>query len=344
MNQNEFTFEDTPCFDEPVMSAGEVLEMAAQLDEKGLDQLFIALGKTGMDYDLTGLPRFVPSGYDALRLREEMELVKHEDLCKGLEKNDALRIYLEELAAQPDSGMAPADIAALGEANNNGEDSEHLISRLMIPGMKQVVEYAREYTGYGVLLLDLIQDGNIGLWEALTYYVGGPFETIMEGCVRQHMIKTIIFQAAYSGVGQKLRQAVEDYRMADERLLTDLGRNPTPEEMAEYLHMTVEEVENVRKTLENARMMDKAHTQPEPEEEEEAETQAVEDTAYYQTRERVNDLMSGLTELETEVLNLRYGLAGKPPQSLAETARRLKLTTGQITQIEQTALTKMRAQ
>lgn len=130
--------------------------------------------------------------------------------------------------------------------------------------------------------------------------------------------------------------------MVDERLLSELGRNPTLEEIAESMHMTVSETEAVRKFLENARLVGKAHETKEPDEEQPEDTQAVEDTAYYQTRERVDSLMSGISDLESKVVTMRYGLDGKAPQTAAEVGRKLGLTVTEVVELETAALTKMR--
>lgn len=333
MEASDFRFDEYEDTLPDIVTFGRFAQLAAGLDGDETDELLQRLEGSGAVFDLSDMPKPGAVGQAALRLREEQELVEQgADLRTRLPKEDSLRIYLEETAALPDltEGQRKAAMA----------DPSLLVNL----GMKLSVRIARDYVGYGVLLQDLIQEGNVGMWQLLTDYPGGEPEQVLEHCIRQAMICTIFSQALASGLSERLRRAVEDYRSADERLLMELGRNPTPEEMAEHLHLSVEEVEAVRRTLENARMVDKAHIQPEPEEADAEEEQAVEDTAYYRTRETVNDLMSGLTELETELLNLRYGLNGKPPLSLQETARRLNLTTTQVTETERNALEKMRRQ
>ena len=282
LNEEEFSFDlnmDTTGAElEPKpMTAGEFLRIAEGQSEEGVEEILFALEESGVLFDISDLPRLGASGQAALRLREEMDLVKQPDLITNLDSGDTLRIYLEELAVQKGSSDPDSDIAELAQANEAGDDTAALATPMLIDGMNRVVELAKAYVGYGVLLLDLIQEGNMGLWQRLDAYVGGDYPSFVEEGIHQAMIRAILRQSVASGLGRKLRQAVEDYRTADERLLTDLGRNPTPEEMAEYLHMTVEEVENVRKTLENARMVDKAHLRPETEEEDPEEAQAVED-------------------------------------------------------------------
>ena len=92
----------------------------------------------------------------------------------------------------------------------------------------------------------------------------------------------------------------------------------------------------------NARLVGKAHEVREPEEETPEDTQAVEDTAYYQTRERVDSLMSGISELEQKVVTMRYGLDGKAPQTAQEVGRKLNLTVSEVVELETAALSKMR--
>ena len=208
--------------------------------------------------------------------------------------------------------------------------------------LSRVVELAMAHTGWGVLRMDLIQEGSLGLWDAILTYEGGSFEACRDRGIGQAMARAVIRQARASGLGQRMRQAVEDYRMVDERLLSELGRNPTLDEIAESMHMTVSQIEAVRKFLDNARLVGKAHETKEPEEETPEDTQAVEDTAYYQTRERVDSLMSGISELEHKVVTMRYGLDGKAPQTAQEVGRKLNLTVSEVVELETSALTKMR--
>ena len=305
------------------------------MDDDALEDIFRALEEENIPIDLSDLPRSGASGEAARRLREEEQLVQKGDLLTGLEENDPLRLYLQELASIPVCG--DADVLALELLE--GKD---VANRLVNLSLSRVVELAREYTGRGVLLMDLIQEGSLGLWNGILRFEGGSFEGYRDGCIRRYMAQAVLRQARASGLGQKMRQAVEDYRMVDERLLSELGRNPTLEEIAEAMHMTVPEIESVRKFLDNARMVGKAHETKEPEEETPEDSQAVEDTAYYQTRERVDSLMSGISELEQKVVTMRYGLDGKAPQTAAEVGRKLGLTVTEVVELETAALTKMR--
>ena len=148
-------------------------------------------------------------------------------------------------------------------------------------------------------------------------------------------------QSHAGGVGQKMRRAMEDYRQIDERLLSELGRNPTMEEIAEQLYMTLEETEAVRKMIDNARLVDRVNWIEEPEDTQEEE-QAVEDTALFQTRQRIGDLLSGLNEADARLLTLRFGLEGGKPLIPEDTGKRLGLTPHELVAREAAALSKLR--
>ena len=111
---------------------------------------------------------------------------------------------------------------------------------LVALSLSRVVEMAQELAGRSVLLMDLIQEGSLGLWQAVCTWQEGSFEDYSTGLIRLYMAKEVMLQARANGVGQKMRTALEDYRSVDERLLCDLGRNPTVEELAEALHITAE--------------------------------------------------------------------------------------------------------
>jgi len=207
-----------------------------------------------------------------------------------------------------------------------------------------VVQLAGDFVGYGVLLLDLIQEGSLGLWQAIRNYHRGSYEPHRDRWIRFYMAKAVTLQAHQSGVGQKMRTALEDYRAVDERLLSELGRNPTLEEIALELHMKVDEADTVRKMLEDARLLSRVK-QPavDEEEEKEAEEQSVEDTAMFQMRQRILDLLSGLSSEDQKLLNLRFGLEGGKPLSPEETGRQLGLTAEEVVTREAAALTKLRS-
>ena len=324
------------------LSAAKLLTLTDGVSDDVMEELFDHLHGLIEGYDLSDFPRNM-TGEAARRLREEEQLVQSGDLLTGLEENDPLRLYLLELAGIPAAGDLDVLAMELLEVNRQEGFDEGLFTRILNLSLSCVVEIAKEYVGYGVLLLDLLQEGSLGLWTDLENYAGpDSFAQFRDWSIRNAMQKAIIRQARASGLGQKMRQAVEDYRMVDERLLSELGRNPKLDEIAEAMHMTVSEIETVRKLLENARMVGKAHEIKEPEEETAEDAQAVEDTAYYQSRQRIDDMLSGLSPEEAQLLTLRFGLEGGKPMSPEEVGRKLGMTPGEVVVKEATALAKLR--
>ena len=343
MNNLDFSFEQSP-WEAFLMTKGMgdtisatgMLSMLEGEDEQQLEDALNDLETGCMILDISGLPRLGASGEAAVRLRQEMQMVKTGLDPRALEESDPLRMYLEEIAAMPAAG----DEAVLAEKCARG--SEAAREQLTNLGLSRVVELAAEHVGYGVLLLDLIQEGSLGLWQAIRNYRSGDYAAYRDRWIRFYMAKAVTLQAHSSGVGQRMRTALEDYREVDERLLTELGRNATLEEIAMELHMRPEEAANVKKMLDDARLMAQVKKPEEPEEEKEAEEQAVEDTALFQMRQRISDLLSGLTDADAKLLTLRFGLEGGKPLTPEETGRRLGLTPDEVVTREAAALAKLR--
>jgi len=343
MNQWDFSFETAPW--EAVLmklpsggklSAASFLTLTESEPEEAVEDAFQILQDRGIILDISDLPKSYGSGDTAVRLRREEQLVQDAKLPQGLDENDPLRLYLEEIAAIPVCG----DPELLAQQYLDGEEAVlPMLTNLML---SRVIKLAYMHTGYGVLLMDLIQEGSLGLWQGILNYSKGNFEDWCQRWIMQVMAKTVTLQARVSGIGQKLLRSLEDYRSVDERLLSELGRNPTLEEIAEQMHITPEEAASVAETLEAARMLDRAKAQPEEKEAEDAD-QAVEDTAYFQMRQRIQELLSSLSETDAKLLTLRFGLEGGLPMSPEDTGKQLKLTPEEVIRRETAALAKLRS-
>ena len=343
MNDLEFSFEPAPWETwlrtkqmGDSVSAAELLTMLEEEEEQAVEDALQEIEMACMALDLSDLPRNVASGEAAVRLRHEMQLVKKGLTPNKLEENDPLRVYLEEIAVTPAFG----DESLLAQEAASG--SEHAMVQLTNLGLSRVVALACEHVGFGVLLLDLIQEGSLGLWQAICNYHGGDYAAHRDKWIRFYMAKAVILQARSCGVGQKLRTAMEDYRAVDERLLADLGRNPTVEEIAEELHISPEETEAVRKMLENARQMQKTRPVEEEPEETPDDEQAVENTGLFQMRARIAEMLSGLSREDQQLLTLRFGLEGGLPLSTEDAARKLGLTPEEVVAREAAALAMLR--
>lgn len=344
MNELDFSFEESPweTYIEG-FSAGESVSAARLLtllegeEEEAVEDAFAALEARDLGLDLTDLPKTGANGQAALRLRQEYQLAKKGLDPRELEENDPLRLYLEEVSQTPAFG----DEALLARQAAQGDETA--MERLTNLGLQRVISLAASLAGRGVLLLDLIQEGSLGLWQAICSYRTGDYAAHRDKHIRYCQAKAVTLQARQCGIGQKMRTAMEDYREVDERLLSELGRNPTLEEMAEALHMMPEEAEAVKKMLDDARLLAAAKKQPDLEEEKEAEEQAVEDTAQFQMRQRILDLLSGVSEADAKLLSLRFGLEGAAPMSPGEAGKRLGLTPDEVVAREAAALSKLRS-
>ena len=315
------------------ISAVELLTALEGASEDALQEALDALNETHILLDISDLPK--PPGEDSVaqRLRMEQQLATQEDMRTELDANDPLRLYLEELAGIP-----------------TAEDPEILCLSIEEPGVRErllnallsrAVAISREFTGRGVLLLDLIQEASLGLWEAISRYNGGDIYSHCDWWIRQQLSAAVLLQARSSGLGQKLRQAMDDYRSVDEKLLAELGRNPLPEEMAEALHISLAQLQTLSGMVANARKLDKVHT-PKPEQLPQEEDQAVEDTAYFQMRQRIQELLSGLDDQDAQLLTLRYGLEGGLPLEPEQVALKLGMTAREVINREAAALAKLR--
>ena len=341
MMELEYSFGQTPW--EAFLStrqAGDTVfagKMLALLEGEGGDALEDALQSLeegGMNLSVADLPRPTITGEAGLRLRREEELVKAGLSPRKLEEGDPLRLYLEDLAGLPACG----DERLLAERCAAGDESAR--EPLTNLGLSRVIELAGEYTGFGVLLLDLIQEGSLGLWEAVQSYSGGDYPALRDRLIRFYLAKAVTVSARDAGVGQKIRQAMEDYRAVDQRLLAELGRNPALEEIAEQLHMSPETTRTVKKMLDDASARERT-TRGTEDHSEEAD-QPAENTALFQMRQRIQELLSVLGEEDGRLLTLRFGLEGGLPLSPEETGERLGLTPEEVLAREAAALASLR--
>ena len=319
------------------LSAAQLLTFLEEETEEGVEDAFAALEDRGLKLDVTTLPSRQFVGQAALRLRQEEQMAKENMALQDLGPNDPLRLYLEEIGSLP---PAEETEELLRQAADGDEKAQEILTGA---GLRRVAEIAKEFTGYGVLLMDLIQEGSMGLWKVVSGFSGGDYPSLRDDAIRQAMARAVTLQARESGVGRKMRQALEDYLAVDQRLLAELGRNPTLEEIAQELHMTPEDAATVKRNLDDARILAQA-TAPKEEAEPEEENQAVEDTAYFQMRQRITELLSVLPEEDARLLSLRFGLDKELPLSPEDTGKRMGLTPQEVVAREAAALARLRTE
>lgn len=338
-----FVFEETPwdatlhtLRDGGSVSAARLLTDLEGEEAEALSDAFEDLRQRHITLELGTLDAGACGGATAVRLRREAELTRSGRLLQDLPQEDPLRIYLEELAHTPSLLLLPQTLA---EWYLNGEADA--ATQLVNGYLAKVVELAKGYAGRGVLLLDLIQEGSLGLWQGILCYTGGDFEAHADWWIRQSMAQAIVQQARANGIGKKLQSAMEAYRAADRSLLDSLGRNPTREEIAQSIGISPQDAMEVEKMLRDAQALEKV--QRPPQEEPDAE-QAVEDTAYFHSRQRIAELLSGLDAADARLLTLRFGLDGTAPLSPEQVGARMNLTPEEVTAREAAALAALRAE
>ena len=340
---NDFQFDETPweaflgsCKNGTSVSAWNLISMLEDEDDDAVEEAFQIIREKHMVLDISSLPKTFPTGQVALRLKQEKEYAQKGLSPKDMEENDPLRLYLEEIAGMSASGEERILAQELLSGSRNAAE------QLTMLGLSRVVEMAAQYAGQHVLLLDLIQEGSVGLWEAIGSYTGGDYFSHRDRMIHNALCKAIILQARNNGLAQKMRQALQDYRSVDERLLTELGRNPSLEEIADSLHVTREEAEILKKMMDDASLLEQAEKLTQPKEETPEDELAVEDTAYFQMRQRIGELLSSLNEQDAKILTLRFGLENGRPLTVEEVGRSLGMTSGEVSQREAAALAKLR--
>lgn len=320
------------------ISAARFLSVLEGEDEDTFQQALDSLGEKGVTLDLGDLPRVACTGPASERLALEEKLAHVADIPRELEQGDPLAVYLEELAGIPAYG--DEDLLAQAVAQGDAQARERLIHL----SLHRVVELARDHTGRGVLLLDLIQEGSMGLWQGIMAYTGGPFGPWRDGCIQRALARAVVAQARANGTGQRIRQAVEAFCGTEKALQRELGRSPTLEETAERMHTTVEDAAELEKLVLDAKTAAQNKKEPQTPETDPDEDKAVEDTAYFQARSRILELLSVLEETDARILTLRYGLEGGLPLSVQETGSKLGMTATEVVTREAEALAKLRNQ
>ena len=320
------------------LSAMECLEQIEDLPEEEAGSIFYALAEQWEKIDLSDIPHYEQNEQTTLRLKLEKKLIQSGQLMTGLEENDLLRVYLEEV----ETLSATGDVNELLTQYKTGDGE--MAEKITLLSLNRVVEMACQMLGYGLLVEDLVQEGSMGLWQGVMKYAGGDYEAHIRHWIGRYMTTALLLQAHTGGALEKMRCGLADYRDADQRLLADLGGNPTLEEIAEAIHVSPEEAATYAAMLNQARTKQQLEQLRQPKEATPDDQQAVENTAYFQTRQRITEMLSTLTEQEGKLLTLRFCLEGGLPKTPEETGAILGLTPDEVLAQEAAALFKLRQQ
>ena len=277
---------------------------------------------------------------------------------EGLNIDDPVRMYLKEIGRVPLlSGDEEIILAQQIEAGAKEDATYREVrlgdtakQKLIDANLRLVVSIAKRYVGRGMLFLDLIQEGNLGLIKAVDkfdYTKGYKFSTYATWWIRQAITRAIADQARTIRIPVHMVETINKLVRISRQLLQDLGRDPSPEEIAEGMGITVERVREIQKISQEPVSLET----PIGEEEdshlgdflEDKDAVAPDDAAsFILLREQIKEVFTCLTEREQQVLELRFGLKDGKPRTLEEVGQFFSVTRERIRQIEGKALTKLR--
>ena len=274
--------------------------------------------------------------------------VEHSDLSvpEGIGVDDPVRMYLKEIGKVP--LLSPDEEIELAKKIELGD--EEAKKKLAESNLRLVVSIAKRYAGRGMQLLDLIQEGNLGLIKAVEkfdYRKGYKFSTYATWWIRQAITRAIADQARTIRIPVHMVETINRLVRTQRQLVQKLGREATPEELAKELDMPVDRVREIMKISQDPVSLEI----PIGEEEDSHLGDFIQDNnvevpadaaTYTLLHEQLMDVLSTLTEREQKVLRLRFGLDDGRPRTLEEVGRQFNVTRERIRQIEAKALRKLR--
>ena len=324
------------------------------LDAEQMEKVFDYLENSGIDVLRMVEPEKEPdvlllSDEDEMNLEEEEEVdMENLDLSvpEGISIEDPVRMYLKEIGKVPLlSAEEEIDLAQRME-----EGDEDAKKRLAEANLRLVVSIAKRYVGRGMLFLDLIQEGNLGLIKAVEkfdYRKGYKFSTYATWWIRQAITRAIADQARTIRIPVHMVETINKLIRVSRQLLQELGREPTPEEIAEEMNMGVERVREILKISQEPVSLET----PIGEEEDSHLGDFIQDdnvpvpadaAAFTLLKEQLVEVLGTMTEREQKVLRLRFGLDDGRARTLEEVGKEFNVTRERIRQIEAKALRKLR--
>ena len=333
----------------------DVLE-STELDKGQMDDIYDTLMTKGIeivseteeDFDLI----LAEEGHEH-ELTEDPDLVMDdaadddlEDIPKGIAVDDPVRMYLKEIGKVPLlSADEEIELAKRMEAGD-----EEAKKRLCEANLRLVVSIAKRYVGRGMLFLDLIQEGNLGLIKAVDkfdYKKGYKFSTYATWWIRQAITRSIADQARTIRIPVHMVETINKLIRVSRQLLQTYGREPSPEEIAEEMKLPVEKVREIQKIAQEPVSLETPIGEEEdshlgdfiPDDDVPAPAEAA---AFSMLKEQLVEVLDTLTEREQKVLKLRFGLEDGRARTLEEVGKEFDVTRERIRQIEAKALRKLR--
>ncbi|MGM0900109.1 RNA polymerase sigma factor RpoD [Mesobacillus maritimus] len=318
-----------------------------ELDSDQMDEFYEFLGDQGVE--------IVGDSEDAEEDPAVKELAKESDeefdlndlsVPPGVKINDPVRMYLKEIG-RVDLLSAEEEINLATRIEQGDEEAKR---RLAEANLRLVVSIAKRYVGRGMLFLDLIQEGNMGLIKAVEkfdYRKGFKFSTYATWWIRQAITRAIADQARTIRIPVHMVETINKLIRVQRQLLQDLGREPTPEEIAEDMDLTPEKVREILKIAQEPVSLETPIGEEDDSHlgdfiEDQDATSPSEHAAYELLKEQLEDVLDTLTDREENVLRLRFGLDDGRTRTLEEVGKVFGVTRERIRQIEAKALRKLR--
>ena len=267
-------------------------------------------------------------------------------ISKTVAVDDPVRMYLKEIGKVP--LLSAEEEVELAKRMESGD--EYAKQKLCEANLRLVVSIAKKYVGRGMLFLDLIQEGNLGLIKAVDkfdYTKGYKFSTYATWWIRQAITRSIADQARTIRIPVHMVETINKLIRVQRQLLQENGREPTPDEIAEEMGITVEKVREIHKIAQEPVSLETPIGEEEdshlgdfiPDEDAPAPAEAA---AFSMLKEQLVEVLNTLTEREQKVLKLRFGLEDGRARTLEEVGKEFDVTRERIRQIEAKALRKLR--
>ena len=324
-------------------------ELATELDETSPDEIekvFDAMEEMGVDVLKDDFDE-EPDEEDLKEVEDlKLDEITNEDAFEGINVDDPVRMYLREIGRIPLLSYEEE----LDYAKRILKEDEDAKQKLAEANLRLVVSIAKKYVGRGMLFLDLIQEGNMGLIKAVEkfdYTKGFKFSTYATWWIRQSITRAIADQARTIRIPVHMVETINKLIRTSRHLLQRLGREPSQEELAEELEMPIEKVAEIQKIAQDPVSLetpigeeDDSHLGDFIQDEDSPAPQDA--AAYTLLKEQLEEVMSTLTPREAKVLRLRFGLNDGKARTLEEVGREFDVTRERIRQIEAKALRKLR--
>ena len=344
--------------EEEIIKAFETLQLTEEqtdqiyeyLEQKNID---VSRGKApeeGIDDDDDTVELLIESDDDEDVLIEEVEAeaekVEEVDVLEGVSTEDPVRMYLKEIGNVPLlTSEQEVELARRVEAGD-----EEAKKALTEANLRLVVSIAKKYVGRGMPFLDLIQEGNMGLMKAVDkfdYTKGYKFSTYATWWIRQAITRGIADTGRTIRVPVHMVETINKTLRMTRQLLQELGREPTPEEVAERLSVPVSSVREVLKISRDPASLDTPIGEEDDSHlgdfiEDDTALSPADSATFSMLREELANALESLTERERQVVKLRFGLEDGRARTLEEVGREFNVTRERIRQIEAKALRKLR--